>query len=76
MIIQSKKFVVRKSALIFVALFPILVGFIFPAVRGESGEFFTLDLIIKALIISMVGGSIVTIISYWQYQKNNSKKIR
>ena len=76
MIIQNKKFVVRKSALIFVALFPILVGFIFSAVRGESGEFFTLDLMIKALIISMVGGSIVTIISYWQYKKNNSKKIR
>ena len=76
MIIQSKKFVVRKSTLIFVALFPILAGFIFSAVRGESGEFFTLDLMIKALIISMVGGSIVTIISYWQYQKNNSKKIR
>jgi hypothetical protein len=76
MIIQKKKFVVRKSVLIFVAVFSILVGFIFPADRGESSEFFTLDLIIKALIISMVGGSIVTIISYWQYMKNNSEKIR
>lgn len=75
-IIQKKKFAVSKSALIFVAVFSILVGFIFPADRGESGEFFTLDLMIKALIISVVGGSIVTIISYWQYKKNNSEKIR
>jgi pilus assembly protein TadC len=76
MIIQKKKFVVSKSALIFVAIFSILVGLIFPADRGESGEFFTLDLMIKALIISVVGGSIVTIISYLQYKKNNSEKIR
>lgn len=76
MIIQNKKFVVRKSLLIFVAVFSILIGFVFPADRGKYSEFFTLDLIIKTLIISMVGGSIITIISYWQYQKNNSKKIR
>lgn len=69
---KKRAFKTNKKALIFVALFSISLGFIFPADRGESGKFFSTDLIVKSLIIAIIGGVIVTLVSYIQYKKSKN----
>lgn len=71
---SKKAFKANKKALIFVAIFSIIVGLIFPADLNDSGGFFSEDLIFKSIIIAIIGGSIVTLISYIQYKRTNKDK--
>lgn len=66
---DKKAFRVNKKALMFVGIFSFIAGFIFPANRSETEGFFSTDLIFKSLIIAMIGGSVVTLVSYINYKK-------
>ncbi|MCK9235040.1 MAG: hypothetical protein WC225_04845 [Acholeplasmataceae bacterium] len=70
---QKKKFVVSKATLIFVMLFSFLAGFIFGD-TNNSESFFTKGLLIRAVIVAIIGGSIVALVSYLQYKKNNNSE--
>jgi uncharacterized membrane protein len=65
---QKEKFIVNKAALIFVMVSSFLVGFIFSDTNNSEG-FFSKELFIRAIIIAIIGGSIVAIVSYLQYKK-------
>lgn len=68
---HKKKFVANKAALIFVMVSSFMLGFIFGD-TNISGGFFSTELFIRAIIIAIIGGSIVAFVSYLQYKKNDS----
>jgi len=68
---QKKKFIVNRAAVIFVMLSSFLVGFIFGDTNNSEG-FFSTKLFTRAIIIAIIGGSIVAIVSYLQYKKSDS----
>ncbi len=69
---SKRAFKANKKALVFVAIFSIIIGILFPADVSDSGGFFSSDLIFKSILIAIIGGSIVAVVSYLQYKKSNS----